>query len=124
MNMTQLTENIFAIEVPGDAERIEFSIQGDGVPCITYWHGKNLEPDVVCLPPGSWSFLCTSTDITEEQCKEIVVYHEYSEGYEHYMTDEEYSQNDRVEPLSTALESFHSLLRSKGLGRVAIIKKV
>jgi hypothetical protein len=116
--MIQLTA-IYAIELPKDAERFEFSIQGDGVTCLTYWHGENIDPDVVCLPPGNWHFLGTSTDITEEQATTVVTIREangYPIGYKDYQSDDESYRN--------AIDSFHSLLRSKGLGRVAIIKKV
>jgi hypothetical protein len=88
--MIKLTENIFAIEVPGDASGFNIS---DELLKMQTAKGFRFQG----LPPGSHSFLCTSTEITEEQCKEIV---------------------------ETDILGFHSLLRSKSLGRVAIIKKV
>jgi hypothetical protein len=113
--MTKLTENIFAAEVPVDAIEFEITFGKDKLVCWTKDEGNyDIE-----LPPGSYSFLCTSTEITEEQAAAVVRIREangYPIGYKDYQNDDESYRN--------AVDSFHSLLRSKSLGRVAIIKKV
>lgn len=60
-----------------------------------------------------YDIICFAKDITEEQAKGIVVLN--GEGFEHYMSDEEFATKDYVYALPTALESFHSLLKSHEL---------
>jgi hypothetical protein len=128
INMTQLTENIFAIEVPEDAERFTLRAtvhcENGSLSCYDKFNGKET---LILIPPGSYSFLCTSTEITEEQCKEIVPiewggFAGNVKGYMVYFKPGEWWVDH--EPYKTALESFNSLLESKSLGRVAIIKKL
>jgi len=70
--MTHLREKYWAVEVPEGAERFEVSIQDDGIPCYTYWYKDNIDPTVICLPPGTWEIVCTSKTVLEDQAASIV----------------------------------------------------
>lgn len=73
------------------------------------------------LPKGNWSVVGWSDEITEADWMNIV--EKNGEGYEHYMTDEEYDSSDSVSALSTAKESGHNLLKSKGIEKRVLILK-
>lgn len=63
--MAQLTDNIWAVEVPEDAQDLDIRhgrlvwVTGDSV-------------DYETLPPGSWQFLFTTKEATEEDARKIV----------------------------------------------------
>jgi hypothetical protein len=105
-----LLPDVLAVEVPLNAEQFETSVQDDGIPCVTYFSHDNIDPTVVCLPPGSYEIIGTVKDCSEEQAKLMVqsmnpfitgkVYKDYQTGYFE---------------ITTALESLSSLLKSKGL---------
>jgi hypothetical protein len=67
------------------------------------------------LPEGSWSIV----EVSEEVAREIVGYAEVAgrAGYE------DYSYDDFRFPFKTALESYSSLLKSKGYENVVLLKK-
>jgi hypothetical protein len=139
--MTQLTNTgFYAIELTplGDLFKNIRVMPADDkwtVPYLKYsyrsiYHTKNFKKDFYCGEeepievPGSWSFIGTSG--SEEDCAKVVEYDELSEGYEHYMSDEEARRHDRIDLLPTAHASFRSLLKSKGLDpskRYAILKQ-
>ena len=116
--MTHLREKYWAVEVPEGAERFEVSIQDDGIPCYTYWYKDNIDPTVICLPPGTWEIVCTSKEATRMQASEIVEqdgegFKDYSEGFHHDI------------PFPEPLPSLASLLASKGcdLNKIYLILK-
>lgn len=67
--MTQLTENLFAVEVPSDAFNLCVSENNElgYYANIEYFDKMHYDP----LPPGSWQLLCTTKEATPEQAKEI-----------------------------------------------------
>lgn len=116
--LTQLTENIFAVEIPGDAINILVGRY------FIYWD-TNGSSNELALPPGSYTLLFLSKEATEDDWKTVcdsdVGGGELDEKtwleWLNYETDE-YS-------FDTATESGHRLLRSKGLDpskNYAIIK--
>lgn len=74
--------------------------------------------DSVPLPPGNWKLICTTQECTWERTYELVEH--YGDGFKDY-------EFDGGVPHSSPVESFHSLLRSKGLdadkSNYAILKK-
>ncbi|HEX2683621.1 MAG TPA: hypothetical protein VHL77_06800, partial [Ferruginibacter sp.] len=64
---------LLLVEVPNDAERIETSVQDDSIPCVTYFSADNLDPTVISLPPGSWTFIATTDTLTEEVASKCVL---------------------------------------------------
>lgn len=118
--MTQLTENVFAVEVPEMADTPEISIQDDGFPCLTYWYKENIDPTVIDLPPGSWQLLCTTKETTWLQAAGMVEH--YRGGFVNY----ESNSMPKVAAYSTPFLSLNSLLASKGLdpnNNYALLKK-
>lgn len=80
--------------------------------------GDDYTPAAEKLPPGEWTLLCHADQITEEQAKKIVLWHDEtdeSQGFERYMTDVEFQRTDLVEALNTATDSFGYLLRVNDL---------
>ena len=73
------------------------------------------------LPPGSWSIVGWSDELTEDQCADFVDSWESVSGdgtiiYQRYP--------DEIPKCRTAIKSFQSLLRSHGItDRALIIKK-
>jgi len=116
--MTQLTKNIYAVEVPKDAEKLQLTnIQVDTD--LVYIDGDGIIRYVDSLPEGQWSFICTSSDISEQQAHQLVGHHGgFFKDYTHKTDEPKHT-------LKTALESFSSLLKSKGLtdGCWAILRK-
>lgn len=122
------------VEVPGKIWQPETSVQGDGIPCLTYYSFENTDPTVICLPPGSFTFIGTTKDIDEEKAKQIVDWYtdsndsSYDPQYNettYFDVFKDYSPND--DDFDTATESFNSLLTSQGLDgskcNYAILKK-
>jgi len=116
--LTRLTENIFAVEIPGDAINILVGRY------FIYWD-TNGSSNELALPPGHYTLLFLSKEATEDDwenvCDSDVGGGELDEKtwleWLNYETDE-YS-------FDTATESGHRLLRSKGLDpskNYAIIK--
>lgn len=75
--MTQLTENVFAVEVPEGATN--FRIMKFSQP-ETFSYDYSIQKGNRCttgliamidLPPGSWQFICTTRACTPEQAREI-----------------------------------------------------
>ncbi len=116
--LTRLTENIFAVEIPGDAINILVGRY------FIYWD-TNGSSNELALPHGHYTLLFLSKEATEDDwenvCDSDVGGGELDEKtwleWLNYETDE-YS-------FDTATESGHRLLRSKGLDpskNYAIIK--
>lgn len=123
---TQLTKNIYGIEVPEDA--YDFRIDGNGLePLLTALLAKHAKYDSwnklfnTALPPGNWHILCTYPDCTEQEAAEVVEYLDLSTRlYRDY--DAPAFTHWFLKPN----DSLTSLLRSKGLGpdkNYLIIKK-
>lgn len=108
-NLTQLTDNIFAVEIPEDAIYTRVFKDSSG----EYLSG--FQEPLIPLPPGSYTLLFLSKEATEDDWKKVcdsdVGGGEIDEKiwleWFNYETDE-YS-------FDTATESGYSLLRSKGL---------
>lgn len=130
--MTQLTDNIYAVEIPEDAYDVE--IVGDGLDFIYYripitgTFEKSKGKLIHISTTGSYTLLFLSKEATEDDYKKVV------ERVSGWMTDiyYDYCANGRdyrdivdaafCEPV----KSFHSLLQSRGLDpskNYAIIKK-
>lgn len=78
--MTQLTDDIYAVEVPDEAQyhRVEHSANGEICELIFYKDSTDIDfPDeidefkIVDLPTGTWRIICTTRTATPEQAKEI-----------------------------------------------------
>lgn len=131
--MTQLMENIFAIEVPVDGfdfeilrtyrNELRYLIKGSENPLTG---GEKIE--ALPLPPGNYSFICASLTATEEEAAKIVVrvkYYNRENDYEAKNAFENY-EHPATSVHLTAKGSLHSLLRSKGLNpelNYAILRK-
>lgn len=121
--MTQLTENVFAVEVPEDATDI---VVHNEPPKIIFT-SKIQDPaqcggDMIRLPPGSWQFICTTKEATEQQAKGIVGWLQIGDqlGYQDYRFD------DPRFPYKLATQSLNSLCKAKGLDvskNYALLKK-
>lgn len=77
------------------------------------------------LPPGNYELIGISSEITEEQAAGVVEVAVHMEDYEKLVRDGWWNYESEFATLKTALESFQSLLTSKGLkGRYAILKQL
>jgi|ERR1044071_3896124 hypothetical protein len=120
--MIHLREQYWAGEVPEGAERFEVSIQDDGIPCYTYWYKDNIDPTVICLPPGTWEIVCTSKTFKAWHALEVLEWFEFAAkcGFR------DYSQPDDLRyPFEDHRQSLNSLLTSKGcdLNKIYLILK-
>lgn len=94
--MVQLTDKIYAVQVPDDAQDFQFEIEPS-----EDWYRLNWLTEIddvesgfygdwvqyhIDLPPGSWQFLFTTKEATEEELKQdlptivgkdLVYFHEY-----------------------------------------------
>lgn len=115
----QITDKHWAVEVPDDAE--EFSIDMDEEEStLYYFNGANIDSTAICLPEGSWQFLFTTKEATEEDARKIVTELPVENRYENY-------NGDYPVWWHTAKESIRSLLKSKGCDtnkNYAIIEKL
>ncbi len=121
--MTPLTGTYWACPVKKDAR--DFEIIDN---TLVYLAGKNGVQKIgnIRLGEGSWTFIATAKDITEEQAKEIVERYIYSGrmsyyAYKDYSGKKPQSEDDII---TDPLESFRSLLAAKNLneGSWAILK--
>lgn len=102
-----LTSNCFVVALPEDYEPVAVGILKD-TPCLICKCGD--AEDSLFLPPGTWQFLFTTKDVTEEQAAMIVDRrmdlkdHPYK-GYE----------PAKLTVCWNSVQSFESLLRSKNL---------
>lgn len=74
--MTQLTDNLFAVEVPEGMEAfsVDCMPEVDLYELNCYQLGEYDEPvkeKSIDLPPGTWQFVCTTRYATPEQAREI-----------------------------------------------------
>lgn len=116
--MTQLTDKVFAVEVPDGAENVRVS-QLIGTPKLfadipgALWAVK--------LPPGTYRFLFTTGTATEEDARKVVG----EAPWVNYIPQNLLDMDSRCW-LGTGIECMHSLLRLKNLdlkNNYAIIEK-
>lgn len=108
--MTQITDKVFAAEVPDDAsnfrfgksERLKYKLFYSTT--LDYFAGSQF----IELPPGTWRFLFTTKSATEEDARKVVRELPVGARYENYAGDYPVWYH-------TGKESLRSLLRSKGL---------
>lgn len=121
--MTQLTENVFAVEAPeysknyrlGKSERLKGKLFYNTT--LDYFAAGQ----VIDLPPGSWQLLCTTREASEEQARVVVGSSEWYFPARHtrYIdyAHPVYENNKQAwaHGFGKAIESLNSLLTSKGL---------
>lgn len=112
--MELLLKDIWAIEVPIEAERFETSTQPDNIPCVTYWYKDNLDPTVISLPPGSYEILFTTKDCTEDEAAQVSP-GKWSKYFENAPGPLFKDYADDIYRFDNAMKSLQSLLRSKSL---------
>lgn len=126
--MTPINNGYFAVPIPEDAPTdpqrygITHIFHGEDILYYTDDEGKSVPIGNV----GSQSFkvICTSKSITEKQVAKIVDIAIHMEDHERMVKDGWWNY-EGGNPFKTALESFHSLLRSLNLtANYAIIKKL
>lgn len=66
------------------------------------------------LPPGQWQIVEPTEEVAREIVEQVHIYD--FRGYKNY--------EDRIFPLDTALESYHSLLRSEGIEQAILLQKI
>lgn len=134
--MMQLTDKTMAMPLPEGAERVYY----DGAASIGFYLNGDLR--FIHFPPGTYRFLFTTTTATEEDARKVVETIHIEEGpspgndfaggwdtgYVDYENRGEFAgyQGD-AGVFRKAIESLHSLLRSKGLddkNNFAIIEKL
>ena len=116
--MTQLTDNLYAVETDKDVIGFKFNSKGDAI--YPMLHGSaTLHP--IQLPSGNWQIIGTVTkDSIDFDCRKFI------EGYgidrwRNYKFESQYEEVLK----STPEYSFRSLLTSKGLtdyNKLVIIK--
>lgn len=141
--MIQLTDNIYAVEVPDEVIEIsvyQFKHRDRSIP---YWHINWNYPKEhpytsggLCLfyknfggkkyYPNNLQFLFTTKEATEEECVKVIDYivSPVLKGYRDYLAIKDVDIIEAI--VDTPDESLNSLLRSKGLNtenNYAIIQK-
>jgi hypothetical protein len=116
-NLTHLAGEFWGVSVPKDAKDIT-PVKKFGSDTKIYYTNHNRNRKLLVTMSGEYSIIGVSDELTEEQYGEIVD----SFGGLSDLWFKNYVKNNWTK--TTALESFHSLLRSKGLERVVVIKKV
>lgn len=111
--MTQLTDDIFAVELP-DYVNSSLEIEDDAI----FWKDNScyMGFDCVVIPSGDYKLISLTNCMTEQDAEKITKQELLGSWWNH----EKPSYG-----LKSALESFQSLLKSKGLGidkNYAIIK--
>lgn len=112
--MTQLTtptgKEILIVELPEGAEHYHLNKVCEDFGVIRYWINKVLQPDIE-LTPCVWNAgdpVIKLSDVTEEQARELVEAAAFPKGHYLYYLYPAYTS-------STAVESFHSWLKSIGI---------
>lgn len=126
--MIQLTDTLYAVEVPEGARSFEMSVI-DGKPekCkILYWTPSNAHKELPNVDLDFWDEIVgIASELTEEQCKGLVEWEDEIFGYP--IHGEKYVEHSkemaialkvpikqRLVSTSEAKESLQSLLESKG----------
>lgn len=123
----QLIGDYFFVSVPEDAKDFDLPEQ-DNSSIIQYKSNNRWNTDL--LPHGQYSLIGLSDELDELDCRPIVEQYVYMNEDGHHF-DVWYKDYEDVQQIVgsdysalTAVESFHSLLKSKGLTRGVIIKQV
>lgn len=113
--MIQLTDSLYAVEVPENTVHVEL-YDKDSLPVaiMVYIEDTNklFKPGIpfpVPLPPGNWKILCTTKEATWLQAAGIVDH--FRGGFVNY----ESNLVPKVAAYSTPFVSLRSLITSKGL---------
>jgi hypothetical protein len=110
--ITQLTDNAILVEIPESSYGLR--VFNDERPYVSFYEKQlwELKNPRIYLPPGKWEPLGLSTDLTEESAQKVVDNVESERGilYGDYV-----HSSGGLKWFDTALESFNSLLRSKGI---------
>lgn len=139
--MTQLTENLFAVEVPEGASNFKIKPhyvrnhieERDEIKLI--WDSTQITHNWLILPAGNWQFICTTREATNGNAMGIVKSHysrsaSYNPVLGHYQTSG--SSTTFMDYMNghctfdSPLDSLRSLLASKGLDvnkNYALLKK-
>jgi len=120
--MTNLREQYWAVEVPEGTKNFRIGKSARLKRRIFYDTDLNFFAigQRIVLPPGTWSIVCTSKEVTCDHAHEIVErdgegFKDYSQGFHHDI------------PFPDPVQSFETLLTSKGCDRdknYLIIKKM
>lgn len=114
--MENLIGEYWVVEIPKGAIKFFIALH-DGLHFI--WELPNGKREIMELPPGNWTLIGISDEITELECQDIVETFSLDRRTGH----KDYGSKYISYPFSTATQSFQSLLTSKGLkGRYAILK--
>lgn len=127
--MTELRDNIFAIEVPNNVSVEGYTYNriytGGGEYEFHSWPYNELPPIKTGIKKDEYSYIFQSKQYTEDQAAIVVEMRELAgEGNYSYVNYD--FEGDRIAFFLTAIESMESLLKSKGLTaeNYLIIKKV
>lgn len=130
--MIQLTDKIWTMDVPSMSFGLMVNNYGNESELIYMLSmsdiadDDNAEETLIAkpLPPGAWRFLFTTKTATEEDARKVV--EKDNRGYKYYWDDKGFVPRGFNSRYKTALESLHSLLRSKGLDdrNYALIEKL
>jgi hypothetical protein len=110
--MIQITDKIWAVEVPEDATNIEICNYGENDTLEYMHHIDGIAAYAMDdLAPGTWRFLFNTKTATEEQAKKVVGWIEIAGkmGYYDYLNPEPYRYIESWE------ESLRSFLFDKGI---------
>lgn len=107
--MIQLTDKIIAFDLPKNSSNHQV-IQG----YLWFCKSNISDTDEIKLPPGDWEIIGTADTVTEEVASSIVFQVVITDGPTRFMNySKEY--NEWADMFTSALESFRSLMQSKGL---------
>ena len=123
-NLTEDTAAVVGLPEDTNTYGIGIAAMYSGMPYLCYDTKHSIGWDIkIHIPPGSWSIVGWSDELTEEQMKGIV---EGNNGGENDTMFMDYPSKDKFMCYlhRTATQSFASLLRSHGItDRALIIKK-
>ena len=129
--MIQLTEKVFALPIPsmafgfmvnnyGDESEFMYTLDIEEID-----EGNKTDEALITkklTPPGSWRFLCTSKECSEDEAAGLVDKwvdrDDNGSGNIWYVDYRSVTDEETPYELDSALLSFHSLLRSKSLDPV------
>lgn len=124
--MTQMTNDIYAVEVPEGATGFDINKYSNGSE-LNYWliAGAKDTLIVIDLPPGNWQLICTAKEVSKEQAIEVVK--QYGKYFIDFTATEQDWKEKEVNWSETPIDSLRSLLTSKGLDlnkNYVLIKKL
>jgi len=113
----ELPNNCTGVKLPNGATDVD--IFQDRIDQFVIGIDRGGQSFHIPLPPGSYTLLfCTKEKVTEEQVREVVE----ADSSDHYIGYKNYPFRDGV--FISAIESYHSLLRSLNMeGNWAVFKR-